>query len=179
MTRYDFIQYSKHRHDVACNQKYDVNLPYSKHLDYVAAHAHRFKHLISLGWLDRGIFTLWDCVEMACYGHDLIEDARVTYNDIDQMVGEATADIIYCCTEEKGRDRDERHSEKYYLYLAENREAVFVKLCDIMANVTYSILTNSSMYDKHKREHEKTMKYLYREDLKPMFDYLDKLFSLW
>jgi len=116
---------------------------------------------------------------MGCWGHDLIEDARVTYNDIVDRVGEVVADIIYCCSEEKGRNRDERHSSKYYGELGYNRLAVFVKLCDIIANVTYSILTKSSMYDKHKKEHEKTMKYLYREEFQPMYDYLDKLFKLW
>lgn len=113
---------------------------------------------------------------MGCWGHDLIEDARVTYNDIKNRVGADVADIIYCCTEEKGKDRPGRHPEKYYLELAENNLAIFVKLCDITANVTYSILTKSSMYDTHKEEHKKTHKYLYRIEYKPMFDYLEKLF---
>lgn len=49
-----------------------------------------------------------------------------------------------------------------------------------MANVTYSILTNSSMYAKHKREHEHTLRYLSKDhqEFKPMFEYLDKLFKL-
>jgi (p)ppGpp synthase/HD superfamily hydrolase len=179
MTTSDFKQWCKERHDIYANQKYDENLPYSKHLEFVEAHFHRFKHLIGKGWVDYGVYDAHTSALMGCWGHDLIEDARITYNNIKDMVGKEVADIIYCCTEEKGRDRDERHSEKYYTELAVNRLAVFVKLCDIMANATYSILTKSSMYAKHKKEHEKSKKYLYGEDYKLMFDYLDRLFELW
>lgn len=174
----EFRDWCIHRHDIECNQKYDTHLPYSMHLRYVVANFHRFKHLIPKSWGDYSIAIL-DTVEMGCWGHDLIEDARITYNDIKDRVGKTAADIIYGCTEEKGRDRDERHSEKYYKELAQDHLAVFVKLCDIIANAQYSILTNSSMYKKHKREHQKTTQYLYTDKYKEMFDYLDKLFELW
>lgn len=148
------------------------------HLRYVVAQFYRFKHLLRNDWNDKRVYNVDAVVEMGCWGHDLIEDARATYNDIKDLVGTEIADIIYCCTEEKGKDRPGRHPEKYYLELAENKLAIFVKLCDIMANVTYSILTKSSMYEKHKIEHEKTKQYLYREEYKEMFDHLDKLFMI-
>lgn len=178
-TKQGFIDWCKYRHDIECNQKYDGNMLYSKHLEFVWAHAERFNHLLAYNWLDIGSNTVLDCVEMACYGHDLIEDARVTYNDIVERAGKYVADLIYCCTEEKGKNREERHADKYYKELAENDTAVFIKLCDIMANVTFSILTKSSMYEKHKAENQKTLLYLYRDRYKPMFDYLNKLFDLW
>lgn len=178
MNLLDFREWCIQKHDVECNQKYDTRYPYSIHLRFVESHYYRFEYLLSPSWLD-GPFNAKIVAHMGCWGHDVIEDARVTYNDIVELVGRDVANVIYRCTEEKGRNRDERHSEKYYLELAEDKIAIFVKLCDIMANVTYSIMTKSSMYKKHKAEHEKTMKYLYREDLKPMFDYLDKLFALW
>lgn len=174
----DFREWCIQRHDVECNQKYDTWLLYSMHLRYVVANFHRFKHLLPKKWQDY-IINVLEAVEMGCWGHDLIEDARITYNDIKDRVGKAVADIIYCCTEEKGKDRDERHPEKYYKELSQNDLAVFVKLCDIMGNVQYSILTNSSMYKKHKKEHQKTIQYLYTDRYKEMFDYLDKLFALW
>lgn len=166
-----FVTFCKKQHDEVCNQKYDGNLPYSKHLDFVWAQAQRFIHLV--------LPEESQIVKCGCYGHDLIEDARITFNDIVEWVGENIAEIIYSCTEVRGHNRDERHDiEGYYKYLAKNRLGIFVKLSDIMANVTYSILTKSSMYDKHKKEHLKTKQYLYREEFKDMFDYLDKLFSL-
>lgn len=179
MDSIDFILFCKKKHDEEVNQKYDGNIQYSKHLEYVDAQYFRFKHLLKKEWFDYGTYSVYEVARMGCYGHDLIEDARVTYNDIVQMVGRQIADIIYHCTEEKGKNRDERHSEKYYMELAEDKLAIFVKLCDIMANTAYSILTKSDMYQKHKKEHEKTMKYLYREEFKPMYEYLDKLFALW
>jgi (p)ppGpp synthase/HD superfamily hydrolase len=121
---------------------------------------------------------MFDCVEMACYGHDLIEDARVTYNDIKDKVGIFVADLIYCCTEEKGRNRDERHSDRYYQELSMNKTAIFVKLCDIMANLTYSILTNSDMYKNQVKEYPKMRAFLWFKEFEEMFMFLDKLFAL-
>lgn len=178
MRKQEFIDWCVFRHDVECNQKYDNDMLYSKHLQFVAAHAHRFRHLLGSQWIESTTFTVWDCVEMACYGHDLIEDARVTYNDLVGKVGKYVADLIYCCTEEKGRDRNERHSGNYYAGLASNKVATYVKLCDIMANVTFGVLTNSKMYLTQKAEHEKTLKYLFVPEYQEMFDHLDKLFTL-
>jgi len=166
-----FKNYCINRHDVVCNQKYDNTLPYSMHLMYVIAQCSMFKHLLP----NMKVQQLAIC---GCYGHDLIEDARVTYNDIKQEWGEELADVIYLCTEDKGKDRAERHSEAYYKLLATNDIAIFVKLCDIIANVKYSILTNSSMFNKHLKEHTNTVKYLWKEEYRPMFVTLDRLFHV-
>ena len=53
------------------------------------------------------------------------------------------AEVIYLCTDDKGRNRKERKSERYYNGLEENEIALFVKLCDIISNVKYSILTSN------------------------------------
>lgn len=175
----EFAQWCVYRHDIECNQKYDTTLPYSQHLRYVVCFYKRFRYLIPNIWVDyAGGRNVRELVEDACWGHDLIEDARVTYNDIKDKAGTYVADLIYACTEDKGRDRDERHSEKYYRELGSDITAIFVKLCDICANVTYSVLTNSKMYEKHKKEHEKTMRHLYVPEYQPIYDYLDKMFSL-
>lgn len=173
----DFREWCIQRHDIECNQKYDTWLPYSMHLRYVVAQFHRYKHLLPTGWYD-SILHVPEAAEMGCWGHDLLEDARVTYNDLKDRVGKAVADVIWGCTEDSGRDRDERHSDAYYKRCSENDISVFVKLCDIIANVTYSILTKSDMYKKHKKEHEKNKLWLYRDEYKPMFDHLDKLFAI-
>ncbi len=180
MNSQEFIEYCKHQHDVVCNQKYDGNLPYSKHLDYVLAQAKKFKHLLKD---DTTTDATYNLVIYGCAGHDLIEDARITYNDIINIigtkhVGEFIADIIYCCTEEKGKNRDERHSDKYYKELSKNKLAIFVKLCDIIANVKYSILTNSSMLDKHRKEYVKMRSYLWVDEYTEMFIYLEKLLDV-
>lgn len=168
----DFKKYCIEQHDIECNQKYgDNKLPYSFHLNLVSVQARKWSYL--LGSLGEQHLT-----EMGAWGHDLIEDARNTYNDVLRIAGLGVAQIVYCCTDEKGRNRDERHNAKFYIELAANRLAVFVKLCDIIANITYSLLTNSSMYKKYSTEYPKMKKYLYREEFKPMFDHIEKLIEL-
>jgi len=139
------------RHDIYCNQKYDRVYPYSLHLKAVVAQAHIYKHFIPE--------DLREIVYIAAAGHDLIEDARMTYNEVTQLYGWTVADLIYACTELRGHDRPERHGKEFFGVLKEERLAVFVKLCDIMANVLFSLLTNSSMYNKYKKE----FPHLYKE----------------
>ncbi|MBR1412444.1 MAG: hypothetical protein IJ577_04880, partial [Prevotella sp.] len=45
---------------------------------------------------------------------------------------------VYALTNEKGRTRAERAGEKYYQGIRETPYAPFVKLCDRLANITYS-----------------------------------------
>jgi hypothetical protein len=168
-------------HDVECNQKYG-KLPYSFHLELVEQQYFKFKHLIPdvkarpLNSFDTT--RLRDLVLIAIYGHDSIEDCRLTYNDVNRLYGDIVAEIIYLCTEDKGRNRGERKSEKWYNELKTFNLAVFVKLCDLIANVKYSLLTNSTMFDKYKNEYkEKVKPILYSDEYKEMFDYLDKLFE--
>lgn len=169
----DFVQYCKTQHDVVCNQKYDNRHPYSFHLELVSLVRQQFQSLIPI---DDPYHT---AVIAGCWGHDLIEDARVTYNDILAMTNNIIADIIYACTEEKGKNRGERHNEKYFQGLVDNDLATFVKLCDIIANVKYSLLTNSSMYDKYRKEFPHLKEKLgVHTQYKPMFDYLERLLNV-
>lgn len=170
MSLRDFKDYFYHRHDVEVNQKYNKTLPYSFHLDMVEKQGIKFKHLI-----DSSNEAIW----IGIYGHDSIEDARMTYNDLIVLCGTEAAEIIFLCTEDKGRNRADRKSDVWYNQLVKNKEAVFVKLCDIIANVKFSLLTNSSMYFKYKSEYtQKVRPMLYCKEYKEMFEYLDKLLSM-
>lgn len=160
-------------HDIDCNQKYNKTLPYSFHLDCVADQAEMFNHLLQPGL---GSIDFWPSV----YGHDSIEDARMTYNDLLTWFGELTAEAIYLCTENKGRNRLARKGKEWYEDLKTNKLAVFVKLCDIIANVKFSILTNSSMLSKYRSEYPTLVEYvlLSHKDLTPMFLYLEQLLKI-
>jgi len=174
----NFIDFCKHQHDVECNQKYNKTLPYSFHLNLVAGQANKWKSLINP--------EDWILVLYGAWGHDLIEDARITYNDIIQFKHYHTvsfpstklADIIYACTELRGKNRDERHGPEYIKGLKENKLGLFVKLCDISANVGFGILTNSSMVDKYRKEFPKFKEQLYLEEYKPVFNYIEKQLEL-
>lgn len=160
------------QHDEVCNQKYDGKLPYSFHLDIVGKQAIKYADILDLNLEDSHL------VMRGAYGHDLIEDARVSYNDIKSATSYELAEIIYLCTENKGRNRAARKSKEFYEDLATNRLAVFVKLCDIISNARYSQLTVSSMFQKYASEWKNIRLYLsaYKDEFKPLFDDLDMLF---
>lgn len=90
----------------------------------------------------------------ACYCHDLIEDARQTYNDVLEFTGsKLVADISYALTNNKGKTRAERANDQYYIGIVEQEYAVFCKLCDRAGNTYYSNMTKSSMLGKYKKEY--------------------------
>jgi (p)ppGpp synthase/HD superfamily hydrolase len=88
----------------------------------------------------------------AVFGHDLIEDTRVSYNDVKNQLGEEAADIIYAVTNDKGKNRKERAGDNYYEGIRNTPGAVFVKLCDRIANVQYGKMTKSRMFEMYKKE---------------------------
>ena len=62
-------------HD-SVNQHYDLNLPYSYHLDMVADAVFKYGHLVCQREDD--VLPLF----FGAFYHDSIEDARMTYNDV-------------------------------------------------------------------------------------------------
>lgn len=134
------------------NQTYDQH-PYSYHLEMVSSIMDEY---------------VWDCefevyeiLWFACWFHDTIEDARLTYNDVSRIalkyldsLEDATiaTEIVYALTNEKGRTRKERANQKYYQGIRETRYAPFIKACDRLANITYANETQSSMLDAYRKE---------------------------
>jgi hypothetical protein len=55
-------------------------------------------------------------------------------------------------TNEKGKNRKERANAKYYEGIRNTPYAVFVKICDRIANVEYSKHSGSRMYDMYRKE---------------------------
>lgn len=167
------------QHDIVCNQKYNEDLPYSFHLKAVESNVEKYKHLLSREVnFENDYLHEYDKAKGGAIGHDLIEDARVTYNDINNFVGESIADIIYCLTDEKGKNRSERHSETYYTELKKNEIAVFVKLCDILANLKFGLLTNSRMFGMYKKEFPKLKEKLYIEKYDELFTDIENILKL-
>lgn len=155
------------------NHMYDKYLPYEFHLRMVVEAAKKFKHLISYE-------DDFPEVILGAWGHDLIEDTRVSYNDVKSVLGARAADIIYALTNEKGKNRKERANHKYYDGIRTTPYAVFVKLCDRIANVQYSKMTGSRMFEMYKNENPEFMKslgYDFNHEYREMFDYLLNLFN--
>lgn len=182
---------NKHRDT---NHYYDQYLPYEFHLRMVDTVAEQFEHLLddtldyALGKkreeMDRGdeFESLRHICRIAVWGHDLIEDTRTSYNDVKSALGIGVANIVYAVTNLRGKTRDERAGDEYYKLIRETKGATFVKLCDRIANVQYSKMTKSRMFEMYKKENDHFMEqlgYSIKEDheLDEMFCYLIKLFS--
>ena len=168
------------------NHLYDQYIPYEFHLRMVDKIASQFEHLlddtkdIQSGGL-REIISLRMACRRACWSHDTIEDTRISYNDLLSVIGQDASDIVYAVTNEKGKNRAERANDKYYEGIVATPGAVFVKLCDRIANVQYGKMTGSGMYDKYKKENANFVTKLGGDDknheLAPMFSYLVNLFK--
>lgn len=152
--RLDFLkeikEYACKLHDEVVNQKYDNYLPYSFHLNLVAKFVIKFMPNNLSEDVKAGLV-------MAAYLHDSIEDARLTYNDVLGLLSDEfkfVADIVYACTNEKGKNRKERANDKFYEELRATPYAPFVKACDRLANVFYSteISTSSRMKEVYEKE---------------------------
>ena len=134
------IRQKAHELHESVNQTYGENLPYGFHLDMVVEGVSSFGYLVCKSEDD--MLPLF----FGGYFHDTIEDARQSYNDVIGIARQylteeqaiTAAEIVYALTNDKGRNRAERAGEKYYKGIRETPYAPFVKLCDRLANITYS-----------------------------------------
>ncbi len=134
------------------NHLYDGK-PYTHHLEMVVDVAEYFSYLIAPEHYHEVI--------AACWCHDVIEDTRQTYNDVKKELNETVANIAYALTNEKGRTRKERANSDYYYGIKATPYAVFVKVCDRIANTKYSKVSGSSMLKKYQQEHNDFVDSLY------------------
>lgn len=154
----EHIRQSAHELHQSVNQTYGDLLPYGYHLDMVVNGIRDFGYLVCIK--EEDVLPLF----FGGYYHDSIEDARLTYNDVmgiarDMMTEEQAlmaTEIVYALTNDKGRNRAERAGEAYYKGIRETPYAPFVKLCDRLANITYSCSemngSNKRMKEVYKKE---------------------------
>lgn len=143
------------------NQSYDEIFPYEKHLDDVVDVLKRF------GFSGKYI--------VAGYLHDSIEDDGISYNDIKKHFGFQVAEMVYCVTDEMGRDRKEK-KEKTLPKTASNPDAIILKLGDRIANIEHG-----GKIDMYAKEYQSFKGALYLntpEDGKAMWEYLETLLKI-
>ena len=170
------------------NQKYDHVLPYGFHLVLVASFVSRYGYLVAESEAD--IMVLYG----RAYLHDTIEDARMTYNDIvkfidDFRVGslvlpeeikrkleEQVPEIVYALTNEKGRNRKERANETYYKGIRDTRFASFIKMCDRLANIQYTMMFvfANRMLEVYRREYPEFIRSISEGSVTPIPDVMKK-----
>jgi (p)ppGpp synthase/HD superfamily hydrolase len=108
-------------------------------------------------------FNLTDKVKTACWLHDTLEDTKTTYTELAEHFGTDVAEMVYCVTDELGRDRVEKKA-KTYPKIRANADAILVKLCDRIANIEASIANNPKKLDKYVKENKGFIEQLYSDD---------------
>lgn len=140
------------------NQRYDEIYPYEKHLDDVVEVLKRF------GFSGKFI--------VAGYLHDVIEDGALSYNKLKKHFGYEVAEMVYCVTDELGRDRKEKKI-KTLPKTASNPDAIILKLADRIANIEHG--GKVDMYAKEYDEFKGVLVLNTPTDGKRMWDHLDSL----
>ena len=148
------IRIAAHELHQSVNQSYGDNLPYGFHLDMVVEGISNYGHLVCAR--EEDVVPLF----FGGYFHDSIEDARQTYNDVMRTAHKwmteeqalMATEIVYALTNDKGRTRAERAGEKYYAGIRQTPYAPFVKLCDRLANITYSCSVDNGKNGFRMRE---------------------------
>lgn len=158
-----FSDFARAAHDAA-NCTYDGKNYYT-HVEMVEAGIDKYETIFL-------IHKDYMIARPAASGHDLIEDAQLTFNDIKEKSDVRIARVILAVTDVHEENRLMRHlatmgkTVKDYI-------AIIVKMADMRANGLYSKTHGSSMYKKYVAEYE-YRKPIFKMALKWYAEYLDK-----
>lgn len=100
------------------------------------------------------VLKRWNCdvlTLVAGYLHDILEDTPLSYNDLKEEFGKEVAEIVYCVTDELGRNRFERKI-KTYPKIKSNLRSTIVKIADRIANIENAKKTHNRMFDIYVNE---------------------------
>lgn len=140
----DIKKYAIGKHDLPTDSQRYGNAPYAYHLQAVVDIFNQYKYYIDEKYHED--------IEKACWCHDLIEDTNVSVKDISLISNDFVSDIVYRVTNEMGYNRKERNF-KTYPKIWSNNFAIFVKLCDRIANTRNSKTYGHKMFDVYKNEY--------------------------
>ena len=139
-------------------QDYDGIFPYKKHLDDVVAVLERY------GFSGKYI--------IAGYLHDIIEDTELSYHKVKTFFGYEVAEMVYCVTDELGRNRAEKKI-KTLPKTASNPDAIIIKLADRIANIEHG--GKIEMYAKEYDEFQSFLRSVSPKSATDMWRRLDSL----
>ncbi len=162
----EFAQ-TKHRE---AGKKYG-DLDYVYHLDMVHRFVSMFLKMSRISPKDS------EHVRRAAYGHDLIEDVGMTYNDVSKVFGKEEADIIFGVTDETGKNRKERLFRTLPKIGLDIRFKI-LKMADRYANGWNSRENGHRMYEVYRQEYPIFRYYLKSHNsLVTLWDMLDDLYK--
>lgn len=147
--------------------------PYWVHLEEVEAQVKK--------WWDVGKATIaldrYYELRAAAWLHDVMEDHDVPKLDLIRYFGNYVADVVWRVSDEPGETRHLRHLQTYPK-IRGLRDAVFLKLCDRIANVEGGVknIIGGEKNAMYRQEHEGFSIALYTPgEFKPMWDHLEKV----
>ena len=124
------------------NQKYDHVLPYGFHLKMTVSYVSRYGYLVAE--------TEADILILYASGGGFVLPEGVRQHLEDQV-----PEIVYALTNEKGRNRGERANDLYYQGIRQTKFASFIKMCDRLANIQYTMMFvfANRMLDVYRKEY--------------------------
>ena len=128
----------KHKHQT----RDDGKTPYWKHLQKVV------KNLKRLGITD-------DSIICAGWLHDTIEDTDTDYDDIYELFGKKTADIVASVTKDTRMIKKEREKAYCLRLKGGTWQAQVVKLCDLLANLEDLEFSSKPILQRNKQAKNK------------------------
>jgi (p)ppGpp synthase/HD superfamily hydrolase len=153
---HDMINLASDRHK---HQTYGGDKPYTFHLRAVRDVVYRFMPFLPYG-------VSIEVVVLGSWGHDLIEDTGMSREELAERYGQEVGDIIWHVS-------DELTDEETLKKIRQCVGAVFLKLCDRIANVEAGGKTA-----KYRKKYPLFRAILYKEgEFEPMWEHLDKLLA--
>ena len=149
-----------------CNQYYG-EFPYHVHLLMVESYVEKYKHLIPSDNIN--------LVKALAWSHDLIEDCGLNFNDINKIFGKELAELTFLLSQHTGRTRKQRYCQAYYDNIKENELAIFGKLCDRLANLSYAAKQKNSSRFKMYSKDDIFKAQLYLEKHQEMWDEMESI----
>jgi len=148
------------------------DLPYQVHLQMVVNFGNYFRPLLNISQEE-----FYEVV-MALWLHDTVEDCGISYGFIEKRYGKAVAEYVWSVTG-FGRNRKERNA-CVQPKIKGNLIPTFIKMCDRLANVTFSKFFDpgSRMYGLYVVEWKEFKEKYWLKELEQMFDYMDKMIDL-
>lgn len=110
--------------------------------------------------------------------HDTIEDTNTTKEALEKEFSKEVALIVWRVSDGEGKNRAERALNTYWK-IRECQIAVFVKLCDRIANTCNSKSNNNKLFAMYKKEYQKFKAGLFNpnhhQDVLTLWKKLDEL----
>lgn len=134
--------------------------PYTAHLDHVDEILTNYGFESYLNIND----DYYSPIMIAGYLHDIIEDTKVTREDLEREFNSDVAELVWRVTDESGRNRKERKAKTMPKILGDPR-SVIIKIADRLGNIE-----NCIKYDNQQHKYSSSLYGMYRGENQGFID---------